>query len=87
MGIITNKKAMGQWDMWNYRNQNLHISDVPTKSAILTHANARISYRFNLGTIGLSTIFHSLFKAKEHNLLSCPTIHKLGWFAAIYSAQ
>ena len=39
------------WDMWNYRNHTLHASDDPTKAAVLTHANARISYHFNHGTM------------------------------------
>ena len=75
------------WDMWNYRNHTLHDSDGPTKAAVLTHANSRISYHFNRGTIGIATRCHFLFKTKENILLSLQIIKKLGCIAATPCAQ
>ena len=60
------------WDIWNYRNHTLKTSDLPTKATLLTHANTRISYHFNRGTIRLATTCHFLFKTKENNLLYIP---------------
>ena len=75
------------WYIWNYRNNNLHASDGPMKVTVLTHANTRISYHFNCGTIGIATRCHFLFKTKKNILLFRPIRKKLFWLAAISSAQ
>ena len=75
------------WDMWNYRSHTLHALYGPTKESVLNHTEARISYHFNRGTIGLATRCHFLFKTKENILLYLPRRHKIGCLAAISSAQ
>ena len=73
------------WDMWNYRNHNLHTSYVPTKAEVLAHTNSIISYNFNRVTIGLGTRCHFIFNTKENTLLYLPTRQKLCYLAAISS--
>ena len=72
--------------MCKYINHTLHASYGRTNEAVLNHANARISYHFNRGTIGPATIFYFQFKTKEYVLLSLLIIQKLDWLATISSA-
>ena len=75
------------WDIWNYRNHTIYETNGPMRYAVLAHANTRISYYFNSGTIGLATRCHFLFKTRENTILYFPIRQKLGWITAIYSAQ
>ena len=58
------------WDFWTYNNHDLHATDEPTKTEILSFIYTIIKFHLLRGMTGLPHSYHFLFKINFHTLIS-----------------